>query len=121
MSGIVENNLSISVEEVSNVTIVHLDGRLDILSAESLQATMSMLVDENNKIRLIINCQKLSFISSAGLCLFMIYSKKIEKRGGRLIFSAFNGTNRKIFEITGYNKFFTVFPTIEEGIRYYNN
>ena len=114
-----ENNLNITVEEIKNITVINLEGRLDILSAESLQTIMDKLIDEDGKIHLILNCQKLSFISSAGLCLFMIYLKKIEKRDGKLTFSAFNGTNRKIFEITGYNKFFTVFPSVEEGIKFY--
>ncbi len=112
---IAEDFMTITIEEFPQVTVVHLDGRLDILSGETLQTTMDSLIDEQNKINLLVNCEKLSFISSAGLRLFMIVLKKLNKLGGRLAFSAFNGNNKKIFEITGYNKFFNIYASIEEG------
>lgn len=110
-----EDFMNVTVEEFPHVTVVHLDGRLDILSGEALQSTFDSLIDDQQKYHLLVDCQQLSFISSAGLRLFMIILKKLNKLGGRLAFSAFNGNNKKIFEITGYNKFFNIYPSVEEG------
>jgi anti-anti-sigma factor len=110
-----EDFMNVTIEEFPHVTVVHLDGRLDILSGEALQATFDKLIDEQKKYHLLVDCEQLSFISSAGLRLFMIILKKLNKLDGRLAFSAFNGNNKKIFEITGYNKFFNIYSSIEDG------
>ena len=107
----------INVREFPNVTVVELDGRLDILSGENLQQKLDEIVDEQKKYTILIDCNKLSFISSAGLRLFMIVSKKLTRLGGKIAFSAFNDSNKKIFEITGYNKFFSIYADAEEGTK----
>ncbi len=116
-----EDIMNITIEDISGITVVHLDGRLDILSGENLQKTIDELIEDQKKYQILVDCEKLSFISSAGLRLFMIALKKLNKLGGRLAFSAFNGNNKKIFEITGYNKFFSIFSSVEEGVATFNS
>ena len=116
-----ETDMNIVVQEQPKVTVISLEGRLDILSGESLQKTFDELIDEKKLVNLIIDCEKLSFISSAGLRLFMIVLKKLNKINGRLAFCSFNLNNRKIFDITGYDKFFCIFDNLDESLKAFND
>lgn len=116
-----ETDMNITLQEQLKVTVISLEGRLDILSGESLQKTFDELIDEKKSYNLIVDCEKLSFISSAGLRLFMIVLKKLNKINGRLAFCSFNLNNRKIFDITGYDKFFCIFDNLDEALKAFND
>ena len=111
-----ELNMNIQLQEFPNYTVVSLEGRLDIMSGESLQKKLDELVDEQKVYQMIIDCEKLSFISSAGLRLFMITLKKLNKLNGKLAFCSFNLNNRKIFDITGYDKFFAIYDNLNDAL-----
>lgn len=108
--------MNINEEKIGSVLIVSLIGRLDIMTSETLQAKINELIDVRNERQLLFDCSELSFISSAGLRLFMICLKKLVPVGGRLAFCSFNQNNRKIFDITGYDKMFSIFDDRFEAL-----
>ncbi len=111
-----EVEMQINVKFENKIAIISLEGRLDILTSEELQKTLDSLIDEQHYHHIIIECSNLSFISSAGLRLFMLALKKLNKVGGKIAFCAFNANNRKIFDITGYDKFFVIYDSLDSAI-----
>lgn len=111
-----ESEMNIYEVESGDVTVLELEGRLDIMSSDNLQKTLNEVIDEKMRRKILIDCEKLSFISSAGLRLFMIALKKLTKLQGKIAFCSFNLNNRKIFEITGYDKFFTIYDSRDEAL-----
>ncbi|MCE1188055.1 MAG: anti-sigma factor antagonist [Ignavibacteria bacterium] len=113
---IMETEMTFTERIEGNVLILSLDGRLDIMSCDSLQKKFDEIIDIQKQNLILVDCEKLSFISSAGLRLFMIALKKLNKINGKIAFCAFNMNNRKIFDITGYDKFFSIYDSIQEAL-----
>jgi anti-sigma B factor antagonist len=112
-----ETEMTIGENEYEDVTVLSLEGRLDIMSSDGLQKKFDEVIDEKQRKQIVVDCRQLSFISSAGLRLFMIALKKLNKMNGKISFCSFNLNNRKIFEITGYDKFFSIYDTLDEALQ----
>ncbi|KAB2909759.1 MAG: STAS domain-containing protein [Ignavibacteriales bacterium] len=84
-----------------------LDGRLDITYQEGLENAVTKAFDENPA-KIILNCKDLTFISSAGLRVFMKAHKLSVTSGIELIVAHLNETTKKIFDITGYLSIFNL-------------
>lgn len=113
---LLESDMEITEKLEGNILVVSLDGRLDIMSCDMLQKKFDEIIDVQKQYNILIECEKLAFISSAGLRLFMIALKKLNKVNGKMAFCSFNLNNRKIFDITGYSKFFSIYDTYQEAV-----
>lgn len=82
-----------------------LDGRLDLTSAPQLDAVIkSSLTDVRE---LVLDFEKLEYISSAGLRV-LLAAQKIMKTQGRMTVRNVNDTVRDVFDITGFCDILTV-------------
>ncbi len=95
------------VDKVMNGTELNvtLDGRLDTVTAPQLDEQLGGL---GGVTKLIINVEKLAYISSAGLRVLLNAQKKLEKTGGAMVITHANDEIREIFEITGFDEILTI-------------
>ncbi len=91
--------LKIDKDLKDDTLTILLDGRLDTLTAPSLEDEIKA-IDENVK-HLVFNMVMLNYISSAGLRLMLSAQKKMNKQGDMVIKGA-NETLKEIFEVTGF-------------------
>ena len=99
--------MDIKINRSAGQLELELDGRLDITFQEVLENAVTNAFAENPE-KVIINCKKLTFISSAGLRVFMKAHKLSATSGTQLFISNLNETTRKIFDITGYLSIFNL-------------
>jgi len=71
----------VSKSENGDVSILYIKGYLDAHTAPDLETEFQKLVDAK-KYNIIVNFQELSYISSAGLGVFMGFIEDIRKNGG---------------------------------------
>lgn len=84
-----------------------LSGRLDTIAATQFNEDMKPLLEHADK-QIILNCEKLEYISSTGLRLFLILRKAVEEKGGSLTIYRINDELRNIFSITGFINLFDI-------------
>ncbi len=91
------------------VVVMVLEGELDIATAPALQKTLVDLTDgiEGD---LILDVGLLTFIGSSGLTLLVNTHKKLQSLGHELVIVAPTSQTRRLFEIAGLDKVFTVRP-----------
>lgn len=104
--------LTLTESYQNNFLVLSIDGRLDIMNYEALEEKLNEIFDMHKIFNLVLNCEKLTFISSAGLRLFVMALKKTSAGGGKLAVCALNDTNKKIFDLSGYTKAFDIFPDV---------
>lgn len=92
------------IQNGSELTI-ELEGRLDTVSAPSLEAELKK--DINGVQTLIFDFAKLEYLSSAGLRV-LLASQKVMNRQGEMKIRNVNSTISDIFEITGFSEILTV-------------
>lgn len=98
------------------IKIVSLNGRLDISTQDAVQEKINSLLSDGSP-KIVIDCTDLTFISSAGLRVFMSALKQVSSVDGKLVISTLNDTTRKIFDITGYDSVFNITNSLDEAIK----
>ena len=84
---------------------VALSGRLDTMTAPELETTLKESL--NGVSELILDFDKLEYISSAGLRVLLSAQKLMSKQGGMKLLHV-NETIREIFEVTGFSDILTI-------------
>jgi anti-anti-sigma factor len=93
--------------------IIEIDGRLDTNNYQRLESRLSELI-ENGAKKIILNCEKLIYLSSSGLRVLLVTFKKMKAVGGSFVLCSLTENISEVLEISGFNSIFTIFPHCEE-------
>ena len=81
--------------------VIRVEGKVDTSTAEEFSKAVDMAFNKTKNV--ILNCEKLSYISSAGLRVLLSAHKKAKGEGGRFEVSNVNEEILDIFEVTGFS------------------
>jgi anti-sigma B factor antagonist len=102
-------------EQQDGVCLLHLKGFLDAHTAAQFETVIQRRV-ANGDVRLVVNCNELSYISSAGLGVFMSFIEELREQHGDIRIAALIPKVRQVFEILGFTEIFELFPTVDEAV-----
>ena len=108
-----------AIREKDGVSIIDLEGYLDAHTAPILENAFTTLIDES-KFRIVVNFTNLSYISSAGLGVFMAFIEKIRESEGDIKFSNMSPKVYNIFDLLGFPLLYEFFEKEEEAVNKYN-
>lgn len=108
----------ISVEYAEDATIVTFtDERiLEAKDIESLQESIVSVIEQAERINMILDFCNVRFLSSAVLGLLIRVSKKIYEREGQLKLCNINAKIYEVFKITRLTKIFEIYPDRESAV-----
>jgi anti-anti-sigma factor len=111
--------MDVIIEKVNSFNNITLKGRLDTITSIPFEKQILSLIEkgENN---FLINCEQLNYISSAGLRVLLLTSKKVTPSGGKVILSTLQDHIREVFEISGFTAIFKIFNTHDEAVKYFS-
>ncbi len=109
--------MKISTENTGEVLVIHAEGRLDISTADGFEKELIILIQQSGQ-RLLLDCEKLECISSAGLRSLLLLAKEAKKKEKSLALSSLNESVKEVFRISGFDTIIAVFPTFEEGVSF---
>lgn len=95
----------------AEVAVLRLNGSLDTYSVSDLEKKIQGLLQENRR-HIVVNCQKLRFLSSPGLGLFLGTLGELEKKGGSLSFAKIS--EPEVHDAMSLLGFFDIFPVFNE-------
>ena len=84
---------------------VCLEGRLDTVTAPELEASLNENI--NDVTNLVFDLEKLDYVSSAGLRVFLSSHKKMMKQG-EMVVKNVNEAIAEILEVTGFNEILNI-------------
>lgn len=84
---------------------ISLEGRLDTTTAPQLEAELKNSI--NGIESLIMDFEKLEYLSSAGLRV-LLSAQKVMNKQGKMVIHNVNDTIQEIFEITGFSDILTI-------------
>lgn len=96
--------------------IVFLDGRLDTTQADAFEKAMTGLLDEGHT-KIIFDCERLNYISSSGLRIFLIMQKKMMGAGGKFAVCSLQAAIREIFDMSGFTMIFNIQPDLDAALK----
>jgi anti-sigma B factor antagonist len=95
------SQFKIDLRENNNINVLDLRGYLDAHTAPELEKVLQNLIDIN-KFKIIVNCKDLSYISSAGLGVFMAYIEDVRKHKGDIKLSNMSPKVYNVFDLLGF-------------------
>ena len=104
--------MQISLSLFGDIPVFHLSGRLDVTTSPSLEERIKPVV-ENTGQTMIFNCQELTYISSAGLRLFLTAQRQCAASGGSVAFAALSQPVGELFALAGLDGLFTIESSVE--------
>jgi anti-sigma B factor antagonist len=108
------------LEKTNNdVTILYLEGFLDAHTSIELEKSFEKLI-EDSKYKIIVNFEKLSYISSAGLGVFMAYIETIRNNSGDIKLCKMSDKIYNIFDMLGFPILFEIYKEEVEPIAKFN-
>lgn len=96
---------------------ISLEGELDAASSIQVDEVIQKWLQEGTTF-FHIDCTSLTYISSAGLGVFMSYVEEINQNGGKMIFSDMSPKVFNVFELLGLNQVMTIVGTVQEAEKY---
>ena len=96
--------MNIIKNQDNGILTIALEGRMDIMTAPDLEKEIKNL---DGVTELIVDCEKLIYISSAGLRVLLIAQKKMSNQGSMKVIHA-NEMVMEVFEVTGFSDILTI-------------
>lgn len=110
----------IKVRNIEPVHVLELKGYLDAHTAPKLEETFQDLMDKGNS-KIVVNCKDLTYISSAGLGVFMAFVEDLRERQGDIKFSNMSDKVFNVFDLLGFPLLYEIFKQEKEAIDKFNN
>lgn len=101
-----------------DLTILSLAGFLDAHTAPHFEDAVQREIEAGHK-KLIVNCERLDYISSAGLGVFMSFIEELRAAGGDIKICSATPKVLQVFEILGFPAIFDLLPDLPGAIRRY--
>ncbi len=99
---------SISTKQKDNIEILYLNGFLDAHTSVELEKYFESLIAAG-KYKIIVNFEKLSYISSAGLGVFMAFIENARTNAGDIKLCAMSDKIYNIFDMLGFPILFEIY------------
>lgn len=112
------NGFEVKSKEVKNVAVVYIKGYLDAHTAPDFENALRDLVDQD-KVRLVVNLCELSYISSAGLGVFMGFIEEVRSKGGDIKLAEMTDKVFRVFDLLGFPVLYEIFKKEEDAIKKY--
>jgi len=111
--------LTITKEEQEDLLMMNIIGEVDASSSLDLDEAIRNALNEGHD-KILIDCEKLDYISSAGLGVFMSYIEDLQARSVHFSFFNMNTNVFNIFRILGFDKLLFIADTEKEAKVYLN-
>ncbi|MGB5985544.1 MAG: STAS domain-containing protein [Desulfobacterales bacterium] len=99
----------------ADLSIFELDGRLDSHTSVEFDEKMFASIDTGTR-RVIVDCGKLDYITSAGLRVLNKTAKRLKKEKGAIVLCALEEYVREVFEIAGFDTFLPIVNDLDEAL-----
>ena len=93
-----------TIKEQNDEIVVLFEGRLDTAASPQTEKEVQPILDVDKDI--VLDCEKLDYISSSGLRIFLSILKEAKPRGHKVSIVCSNQNLIKIFTVTGFTNLF---------------
>lgn len=109
------SEFSVTQYERDDISILEPAGYLDLHTVPIFEKALHTLMDAN-RYKIIVDMNKLQYISSAGLGVFMGFIEDFREHNGDIKLCALPPRVYKVFDLLGFPSLFNIFDTLEETL-----
>ncbi len=110
------NPFSLDLVDKEGLSLIQLEGYLDAHTAPRFEAAIQSEID-SGRYAFIVDCSKLTYISSAGLGVFMTFVEEVRENGGDIKLCGLVPRVRHTFEILGFQDIFDLLDDVPSAVQ----
>ena len=99
----------------NDISVFKISGSLDSNTAPSLEERILEAIDGGAN-KMIVDFEKLDYISSAGLRVLNKATKKLKRTEGKIILCSMQDYIREVFEIAGFDYFIPIVANMDDAM-----
>ncbi len=107
--------MEITVKPLKQVDIVKVSGRIDSATAPQFDNVLKGLLDRGRR-KIVIDCQHLEYVSSAGLRAMLAALKAAKTNGGNVVLAQVNERVRDTLALVGFQTLFLQYTDIVDAV-----
>jgi anti-sigma B factor antagonist len=108
-------DLGLDVSERGGYSVLAVSGEVDVATVPRLREQLHGLVAEGNT-RIVVDLDGVDFLDSTGLGVLVGALKRVRSNDGELTLVCTQPRIRKVFEVTGLTKVFTLYDSVDEAV-----
>lgn len=112
------NPFAIAKSTLDGLSVLALDGYLDAHTAPQFEKAVEEEYSAG-RVRIVVDCAKLTYISSAGLGVFMSFVEEIREAGGDIKICGLTPKVLQVFEILGFPDIFDIVDNLPAAVQKY--
>jgi anti-sigma B factor antagonist len=112
----VANPFSITRSAEGALVVLALEGFLDAHTAPEFEKAVQSEIDSGHR-QLIVDCGKLTYISSAGLGVFMGFIEELREEGGDIKICGLTPKVEQVFDILGFHALYDIVPDVPAAVQ----
>ncbi len=113
------NPFAIQTSVADGLSIITLEGFVDAHTAPQFENAVQKEIEAGRN-RIIVNCEKLNYISSAGLGVFMSFIEEVREQGGDIKICGLTPKVKHTFEILGFQDIFEMLDDQPTALQRFN-
>jgi anti-sigma B factor antagonist len=110
------SDFKIALRERDTVNVLDLKGYLDAHTAPKLEEAFQGLL-KSARYNIVVNCKDLSYISSAGLGVFMAFIEDVRKNQGDIKLTNMTPKVYNVFDLLGFPLLYEILKDEQEAVR----
>ena len=107
-------------EQSGDIDVLCLDGAMDSYSFPRLESSLNSL-QTGRRNRIILDCERLTFINSAALGALIGHARRAREQGGDLKLAALTPKIASIVELLGFDRILQTFATPQQATESFAN
>ncbi len=108
--------MDIHEERKDGFLVLGLEGRLDATNAKVLEDKVLAVIDGGES-RFVIDLSQLNYVSSAGLRVFLLASKRLNPSGGKVALCSLQEPVKQVFDIVGFYSILSISDSKDEALK----
>jgi anti-anti-sigma factor len=110
-----EQAMNIETRKVYDVLVIDMSGKLNTKTAGDAGDRIVKIVQGDDK-RIVLNLDKLDFVSSAGLRVILTGAKLLQGHRGELKICNAKGKVKQVLETSGFNNLIRIYDSEKEAV-----
>jgi len=107
--------VNVTTERIDDVLSADVEGRIDGSNVVQFEEAVRTAIEDSDR-AVIMNFEKLVYISSAGLRAILLTAKSLQNRDAKLLLCSLSDRIREVFEISGFDKILPIHPSKAEAL-----
>ena len=110
------NPFAIQTTTNNGLSVISVEGFLDAHTAPQFESAIQSEIDAG-RTRIIVDCAKLTYISSAGLGVFMGFIEEVREQEGDIKICGLTPKVRQVFEMLGFESVYDLCPDVDDAVQ----